>query len=283
MMGRFGLAIVALAGLFASPAFAQTTYPTPAGSRVNGTVPLVCDATGANCIPSGSTGSGSGTTSDPAAVQGNVASVTTDVGNPVKVGGVYYATNPFPSNGQRVDLSVGARGSLRTELYQPNGSNSAGFLSSGADGINNLTPSYVFYTRPAVFNGTTWDRMRGDTSGQYVVEVPSAAAAAGVTTVASTAVSGGLVIKASPGNLYGFNVVSGASAGFVLIFNSTTVPADGAVTPSRCIPLAANTGIDVNLRGQPTHFSTGIAIVFSTTGCFSKTASATAFIAGDAQ
>jgi hypothetical protein len=39
--------------LFALPAFAQATYPTPAGSRVNGVVALTCDANGANCAPRG--------------------------------------------------------------------------------------------------------------------------------------------------------------------------------------------------------------------------------------
>ena len=42
------------AALLCTPAlaFAQATYPTPAGSRVNGVVPLACDTNGANCSPS---------------------------------------------------------------------------------------------------------------------------------------------------------------------------------------------------------------------------------------
>lgn len=39
--------------MFAFPALAQATYPTVAGSRVNGVVPLVCDANGQNCAPGG--------------------------------------------------------------------------------------------------------------------------------------------------------------------------------------------------------------------------------------
>lgn len=46
--------LLALAlALFALPAFAQATYPTVAGSRVNGVVALTCDANGANCAPGG--------------------------------------------------------------------------------------------------------------------------------------------------------------------------------------------------------------------------------------
>lgn len=111
--------------------------------------------------------------------------------------------------------------------------------------------------------------------------LPSAAStagtAAGVTAVAASSIIG----KASPGNLYGVNVTSGASAGYVLIYNRTTAPADGVVTPARCIPLAANTGIELSWRPVPLYFSTGIVVAFSTTGCFTQTLSATAFIAVD--
>ncbi len=275
---------VALAGLFASPAFAQSTYPTAQGGRVAGVVPLTCNVNGANCAP---VQQGTGTTAQQ--VQGVEANGATVASNPIGVGGVVNPAS-LPS------LTAGQRGDFMLDVYRNLRVQPSLFLTGGIDAFPNASMGWslgangsgsgdrvLFPIASMVFNGTSWDRQRGDTSGTYVVEVPSAAAAAGVTTVASAAVSGGQVIKASAGNLYGFNVVSGASAGYVMVFNSTTVPADGAVTPTRCIPLAANTGIDINLRGQPTRFSTGIAIVFSTTGCYTKTASATAFIAGDAQ
>lgn len=259
-MKRLAVLFVALAGLCASPAFAQSTYPTPAGSRVNGVVPLVCDAAGTNCVPSGTAGSGSGTATDPTAVRGSVADGSPPTTNAVVVAGM---------DGTNVrTLRTDTAGRVIVEGPYANG---GGIVSSGVgivirDTVANVSRSLV-----------------GEAGGLYVIEAPSAAAAAALTTVASLAVTGGQVIKASAGNLYGFNVVSGVTAGYVMVFNSTTVPADGAVTPLRCIPLAANSGIDVNLRGQPSRFSTGITIVFSTTGCFTKTISATAFIAGDAQ
>lgn len=111
--------------------------------------------------------------------------------------------------------------------------------------------------------------------------VPSASASSGTAAAVTPVAAGSLVAKASGGTLYGVNVTAGASAGYVLIFNATTAPADGTVTPARCIPLAANTGIEVNYRSVPLYFATGITVVFSTTGCFSKTVSATAFIAAD--
>jgi len=228
---------------------------------------------------------GGGTGASANQVQGNTASGTTDVGNPVLVGGT--ANSGYPSSvttGQRVRGWFNQNGAQMVASVTSNVPTDALNASNIGGFFTNAPNASVF---PAVanlvFNGSTYDRQRGDTSGTYVVEVPSAASAAGITTTASAAVTGGQIVKASAGNLYGFNVVSGASAGYVLVFNSATVPADGAVTPARCLPLAANTGLDVNLRGQPTYFSAGITIVFSTTGCFSKTASATAFISGDAK
>ena len=114
--------------------------------------------------------------------------------------------------------------------------------------------------------------------------VPSAALAQSVSkTRAAPAVSGGYVLKAGTAVLAGMNVTTGASAGYVLVFDAATVPADGAVTPLRCLPVAANTGVDINFRGSPLKFDAGAVVVFSTTGCYTKTASATAFIAGDIQ
>jgi hypothetical protein len=104
-------------------------------------------------------------------------------------------------------------------------------------------------------------------------------ASSGVATTRTTAVAGSIVLKTSAGNLYGFNVVAGASAGYVMVYNSTTVPADGATQPFFVMPVAANAGIAYNFD-TPLRFSTGIVLVFSTTGPFTKTISATAFLGG---
>jgi hypothetical protein len=102
-------------------------------------------------------------------------------------------------------------------------------------------------------------------------------------TRSAPAVSSGFVLKAGTAVLAGMNVTTGAAAGYVMVFDAATVPADGAVTPLRCLPVAANTGVDINFRGSPLKFDTGAVIAFSTTGCYTKTSSATAFIAGDIQ
>ena len=45
------VALAALALCVSAPAFAQATYPTVSGSRVNGVVPLTCDTNLTNCAP----------------------------------------------------------------------------------------------------------------------------------------------------------------------------------------------------------------------------------------
>jgi hypothetical protein len=98
------------------------------------------------------------------------------------------------------------------------------------------------------------------------------------------AVAGSLVVcPATSGcNLYSYQVRSGAAAGFLMFFAQATVPADGAVTPVLCVDVAANSTVAFEYR-SPIGFPTGMTVAFSTTGCFTKTISATAFINVGAQ
>lgn len=112
----------------------------------------------------------------------------------------------------------------------------------------------------------------------YVILEPSGAAAAGITPVATTAVSSGVVAKASPGNVYRVSITTGGTAGYLMGFNATAIPADGAVTPSMCRVVAANATLSVSYADMPSYWTTGISFAFSSTGCFTKTASVTAFI-----
>lgn len=120
-----------------------------------------------------------------------------------------------------------------------------------------------------------------DSAGNLLVTAsPSPSSITGLVPVVSTAAEASKVFKASAGNLYAYQVTTGAAAGYVMIFNATSAPADGAVTPVKCVavPAGATVGVSVN---PPEAFSTGITAVFSTTGCFTKTASATAMFSGD--
>lgn len=100
-----------------------------------------------------------------------------------------------------------------------------------------------------------------------------------------TAAVSNAVICAAACNLYGFQANTGAASGFVLLFNATSAPADGAVTPVKFWQIAANStlGVDVTSGGVPVRLSTGATLVFSTTGPLTKTASATAYFSGEAK
>jgi hypothetical protein len=94
---------------------------------------------------------------------GNIASGVADSGNPVKVGGVRRATLPSFADGQRGDLQLGARGSLQVNLMSTDGTTGAQLVAAG-DGRVAQTALEVD-ALGAVFDGTNWNRARGDAVG----------------------------------------------------------------------------------------------------------------------
>ena len=117
-----------------------------------------------------------------------------------------------------------------------------------------------------------------------VMMAPTSSNAFGITSVVSAAAEGSHVLKGSAGNLYGVVVTTGATGGYLMVFNATSAPADGAVTPQACIQAPANSATALSFGGRPPSiYSTGISVAFSTTGCFTKTVSATAYFSGDVQ
>lgn len=120
-----------------------------------------------------------------------------------------------------------------------------------------------------------------DSAGNLLsTQTPSPSSNTGLVPVVSSAAEGSKVLKASAGNLYAYQVTTGAAAGYVMLFNATSAPADGAVAPVKCVAVPATSTVGVTVS-PPEYFSTGITAVFSTTGCFTKTASATAMFSGD--
>lgn len=224
-----------------------------------------------------STGSAApaGTTGDPVAVQGNVASAQTDSGNPVKIGCYAMSTAPTAvTNGQREDVWCGLRGQLAIVQTDMAGNlttlraNNAAIASSGAT---------VF---PAGLSlNFCWD------GAQWILAsaCPSSATAAGLAAVTGVS-STGIVLKASAGNVYDLSVVAPASAGYVQLLNLTAVPADATTnTPIWCMPLAASAGLDKTFA-VPRVASTGAVLLFSSTACgASLTKVAAPYLAGAAK
>lgn len=100
-------------------------------------------------------------------VGGTVAAGAADSGNPVKIGGVYNTTEPTLTTGQRGNVQLNSRGHQFVELR--------GINTTGADGLGNAWSTLAtnvpgtgegnivhVLTRPAWFNGTTWDRVHGN-------------------------------------------------------------------------------------------------------------------------
>lgn len=120
-----------------------------------------------------------------------------------------------------------------------------------------------------------------------VTVAPSSSTGIGLTPATTAALASNKVVKASAGNLYSFQVSAdstlSAAAWWIMIYDATSAPVDGAVTPQKCYAMASGVTSYAAAFPTPAAFLTGITIAVSTTGCFTKTASTHAFISGDAQ
>lgn len=144
-------------------------------------------------------------------------------------------------------------------------------------------PRAPIWTVPPVLTGTV-DYLTQTPYGGLRVQLQDGIGGdiAPVTPVATTSLASSLVLKAAPGLLYTATVTTSTAAGYVMALNATAPPADGAVTPLFCFYMPANWSQSFGAYGSPaSYYNVGITIVFSTTGCLTKTASATAFISGN--
>lgn len=200
-------------------------------------------------------------------VQGNAAAGAVPAGNPVQTGCIYNSTLPTYVDGRQTACQADSRGRQLMVIANGAGTSVAAVSSGSADGVSNpqsLQTASVLY----VFNGTTWDRMRGTTEGAFFVDSPSAAAASAI--VPSTALNAvSVTAKAAAGNFYGATLQAGTAAGFLVVANLTTAPASGtALTAPQvlyCVPVAASGVATAGSGGGiPDRATVGITILFST-------------------
>lgn len=213
------------------------------------------------------------------------------------IGIAWAADNNFPTPG-----GATAPGAVQMCLNSSNQAVACG--ASGAIG-NNVNVSQINGVTPLMGNGVTGTgsprvTIASDSSGLITTgtfgsasstvlsvqggasmtpvrqfPVPTALSEGAITPVT---VSSGqtLVLKNTAGNLYGVYATNlTASAGFLVLGNVASAPADGAVTPIECIPIAANGNASINYNGAPpAAFSTGItAWLSSASVCTTKTTS----------
>jgi hypothetical protein len=247
--------------------FAFTVGASTQLTCITSTSTTTVNMTGGSGLPTGTGGGGGG---------GSGGAVTIASGG---VASGAYASGAYASGSisNGADVALGST----TDTAAANGAATA-TLNAVAKGI--LTAAQAAIPAGTAIIGKVGIDQTTDVTTNGVEIAPTAGAAAGITAVLSAAAEANHILKGSPGNLYNAYATS-TVAGYLLIFDATTAPADGAVTPKDCIPGAlTQSGIyaaSINYNPGPVEiFTTGITASWSSTGCFTKTASATAFIHG---
>jgi hypothetical protein len=107
--------------------------------------------------------------------------------------------------------------------------------------------------------------------------VPVTPVAQAMASVVSTVLESGRVLKGSAGTLFALQARA-TIGGWIMLFDSASIPADGAVQPRKLWQLSGNDDQRVDISfSPPLAFSNGISVAFSTTGPLTKTAAADAW------
>ena len=99
-----------------------------------------------------------------------------------------------------------------------------------------------------------------------------------VTPNASAALETSHVVPNGALILHGASITTSTIAGFFMVLNAPADPGNGPVRPAKCVAVAATSS--ATLTADPNtawSFPAGITLIFSTTGCFTETQSATAY------
>lgn len=204
---------------------------------------------------------------------------------------VYNAVVPSPTDTKAYFIQCDSQGRLVISV--------SGFSGSLGNNVDNVAPvttglngvdayGYVYNTGTA-----SWDRAVKYTTGTAnapptatiaVVPLPSSSSTAGLANQQTSAAASNAVLKSSPGNLYTVTVTLGATTGWLMLFDATSLPSNGATGSS--LKFCSYVKSDGTAGGAsfswptPLVFATGITAGFSSTACNSLTASATAFFYG---
>lgn len=225
------------------------TSQTVQGADANGAVPA-----GNPVLVAGSDGTNLRTirtdTSGDVIVVGNVASATTDSGNPVKIGGFASTSAPGAvTAGQRANAWLGLNGQQFVAIANPTGA-AITTAFDNADSIAVGSLGLVITSRNMIFNGTTWDRQR---KPNIKSRLTSSAAGGSPTNVKTTA-----------GDLGGFAGQNGAAITYVHLYDKASAPVVGTDTPILTFPVPVNTAFSSPSSWASTYFANGVAYAFTT-------------------
>lgn len=104
-------------------------------------------------------------------VAGDVASGSADSGNPVKVGTKYNSALPTFTDGQRGEFQIDSKGVLLIRPYI--GGVALVAVADNADDVstNSTASRQLIVNRNTVFDGSTWDRMPGNSTDGTLVNL----------------------------------------------------------------------------------------------------------------
>lgn len=126
---------------------------------------------------------------------------------------------------------------------------------------------------------SSWNGQTGDTLkfGRDVSEIPSTNLGANPLNATTTAYAASLVVKASPGNLWGISGYNSGAAQFIQIHDAAALPADTAVPKVIFyVPATSNFNFSADKFGR--RFENGIVICNSSTGPTKTIGSATLWL-----
>lgn len=219
-----------------------------------------------------------------AATQTTLAALLSALGSPFQAGGSIgntsfgisgtlpaFAATPTVNIGTAPSFAVTNVGTFAVQAAQ-----------SGTWNIGSITTLPALVAGSALVGKFGVDQTTpGSTNG--VSLVPNNNAAGSIAPVPSTSAESGHVFKSSAGSTYSAAATNlTATAGFYVLIDAASVPADGAITPKACAPLPANGAVSINYGDIPGGFSTGIVgVVTSASTCLTKTTGViTAFLSG---
>jgi len=251
------MSLLALASCTASLATAADPPQMPAvldilGHRASadGAVLLKADGTaidGANPLPvavaagtQGAGANGAAATGNPLLVAGsdgtNARTLSTSAAGALNtIGGcMYNSAFPTLTSGTRGDTQCDSRGGLFTILKGSSGTTTAAVSAVSADGQAPVNGLYV-NSAGLLFNGTTFDRARGDTTGAYVVSKGGPSLATGQVSVGTSST---LVAAARAGRA---KITMSVGAANTCAFGNT------GVTTMTGFPLQPTAGVSVTL------------------------------------
>lgn len=100
--------------------------------------------------------------------------------------------------------------------------------------------------------------------GVFADIIASSNVASGVAPTRSAATEKTKIVVAAKANVYNVYAANmSGTAGYLMSFNSATVPSDGTVSPYECVPIAANSFASIE-RLLTTYYDTGVVVAVST-------------------